>query len=116
MKAALLFFCALLAVIVNVDSFRMQALKKFIAVPMIVVSFSSGALADIGAESNDLPEGEIVPSQLVQFEKLDINNSPISDYKPYAVRYSTSRSLLANHHLQYQSLPLLSNLSLLPTF
>ena len=93
MKAALLFLCALLAFIAHVESFRMPAFRKLVAVPMIVISFNGAALAGIGPDSNDLPEGEVVPSQLVQFEKIDINNSPISDYKPYAVRCARLHAL-----------------------
>lgn len=63
-----------------------QFIKKFVAVPMIGLSLLSftpnSALGrGIGSDSNDLPEGEVVPSQLVKLDKIDINNSPINDYK-----------------------------------
>jgi hypothetical protein len=97
MNAVFLILCVLCA-IASVDSFRLQTLKKFIAVPFVALSFASGALGQgIGADSNDLPEGEIVPSQLVKFDKIDINNSPISDYKPLPGMYPHAAGQIASH-------------------
>lgn len=53
--------------------------------------------ASVGADRNVLPDGEVVPSQLVRNDKIDINNAAITDYKKFPGMFPHAAGQIASH-------------------
>jgi hypothetical protein len=51
----------------------------------------------IGAAVNDLPDNEVVPSQMAQSDKIDLNNALVTDYKRLPGMYPHAAGQIASH-------------------
>jgi len=51
----------------------------------------------VGAAVNDLPENEVVPSQMAQPDKIDLNNALVTDYKRLPGMYPHAAGQIASH-------------------
>jgi hypothetical protein len=58
---------------------------------------SFAAQGMIGADSNTIPDSEIIPSQLSRSDKIDINNAGIAEYKKLSGFFPHAAAQIASH-------------------